>query len=172
MSRRAGALGVVAVTLLVATPCAAQEGVAHDAPPRSYVDIDVTLLNAGVSAAGHVGSRMYLGAGGSFFPALSANTFGFYPIEIMEGHGFARWAPMSSFQVDAGLRAAWFQDFRICVFGSCPETYGTLVGPYADVHFGFRHFKVGPRAAYVVRTDTGEWGAMLYPLVLRIQITP
>jgi hypothetical protein len=164
----AGALGL---TLLVAPPSAAEEARASDSPPRSYVDIDFTLLNAGVSGSGHVGSRVYLGGGASFFPAVSINSFAVYPIELVEGHGFMRWAPIPAFQVDAGVRGSYFQYLGICIFQSCTTTYGTLIGPYADVHLGSRNFKIGPRFAYAV-TDGGAWGAMLYPLILRIQFTP
>jgi hypothetical protein len=129
-------------------------------------------LNAGVSGAGHVGSRVYLGGGVSAMPALNFNTFAVYPIEITEAYAFARWAPASAVQLDAGLRVAVVEDLHICVFNPCSATYDTLFGPFAGIHVGPRHFKLGPRVAYAVRAHSGEWGAMLYPLVLRLQFMP
>lgn len=162
------AAAVSSLTLCAALPSNADEAAPPDAPPRHHIEIDLTLLNVGVSGAGHVGSRLYLGGGGSLLPAASVNTFTGYPIELAEAHGFLRWAPGSAFQVDAGVRGAYFQYFRICVFDPCTPSYGTLLGPYADVRMGFPKVKLGPRFA-VARREDGVWGAMFYPLVLRIQ---
>lgn len=160
--------GALSVTLCTALPSAAEEAPAPDAPPRHHVEIDLTLLNAGISGAGHVGSRLYVGGGGSLLPAAHVNTFAAYPIEMAEVHGFLRWAPGSAFQIDAGVRGAYFQYFKICVFDPCTPSYGTLVGPYTDVRMGFPKVKLGPRFA-VVRREDAVWGAMFYPLVVRIQ---
>jgi len=165
-----------AATLAFTVPCRATDApsaVRDPVHPPLYVDVDATLLNAGVSIAGHVGSGVYVGAGFSFLPALTVNTFDSYPIEYAEGHGFVRYAPLSALQIDMGVRAAAFEEFHICVFSPCDTPpSATLFGPYADLRFGFPHFKIGPRVAYAVRSDTGEWGALFYPLFLRVQFTP
>lgn len=168
--RRALDVATVSLALCAAAPDASAQATPPDPPAPHHVEIELTLLNVGISGAGHVGARWYVGGGGSLFPAASINTFTGYPIELAEAHGFVRWAPASAIQVDAGVRGAYFQYFRLCVFDPCTAQYGTLVGPYADVHVGFRQFKVGPRFAYVRRED-GVWGATLYPLILRIQFS-
>jgi hypothetical protein len=37
---------------------------------------------------------------------------------------------------------------------------------------GIRHFKAGPRAELAARTDTGELGVLVYPLIFHVQFTP
>jgi hypothetical protein len=116
---------------------------------------------------------LWTGAGLSLLPALAFTTFTKYPIEYAGVHAFARFAPIDELHFDFGVRASYFEEFRICIFDSCgPLQTGALFGPYADVRLGFPPVWFGPRAAYLVRSDSGRGGAMLYPFFVQVEFTP
>jgi hypothetical protein len=169
--RAIAALTLAAVTLATATPCAADEAPIRDANaehPRVHFDIDVTLLNIGISVAGHVGSGFYLGMGASVLPAISVTTFARYPLEIFEAHAFARYDLVRTLQIDLGGRVSHFEYF--CIWGECTES--EMFGGYADLRVGLPYFKIGPRVEYAVQDDTGTTGLLVWPLLLRGEFTP
>ncbi len=158
--------------VLFAVALAQAPAAAADEPgPKTFIDLNFTALSVGASVARRVSGSFYGGVGLSGFPALAATTFSGYPLEIVAGSVFVRYQ-RPHFHVDAGARLAYFEEFKLCIFGPCSQSDGALVGPYVDLRFGWPAVKIGPRLHGAIRTDDGKVGASFYPLFVEVQIAP